>query len=44
MEWIRVPSIRSLVKSDTYCATVNEVLSEDIEVLNGFVYVSDHVK
>ena len=32
------------LKSDTYCATVNEALSEDIKTLNGFIYVSDGVK
>ncbi|CAF5152708.1 unnamed protein product, partial [Rotaria sp. Silwood1] len=32
------------LNGDTYCAAVNEALSEDIEALNGFVYVSDGVK
>ena len=32
------------LKSDTYCATVNEALSEDIKTLNGLIYVSDGVK
>ena len=29
--------------SDRYCATVDDTLSEDIESLNGFNYVSDSV-
>jgi hypothetical protein len=32
------------LKSDTYCATVDEALSEDRKALNGFIYVSDGVK
>lgn len=32
------------LKSDTYCATVNAALSEDIDSLNGFIYISDGVK
>ncbi len=32
------------LNSDTYCATVDEALSEEIEALNGFIYVSDGIK
>jgi transposase len=31
------------LNGDTYCATVGEALSEDIEALNGFTYVSDGI-
>ena len=32
------------LKNDTYCTTVDEALSKDIEALNGFNYISDGVK
>ncbi len=42
--FIRVRRFDHWLNGDTYCAAVNEALSEDIEALNGFVYVSDGVK